>query len=295
MEFEARPRGDVLGGKNVGKFLIGGIILLLIFIFLMNCIVIVKPGTVKVQVLFGRVFDKPLREGIHIVNPLINFETLTIRIQEYTMSIAREEGRIRGDDAIDALTRDGLKIKLDLTGWFRVEPDGTPDLYRTIGLDYERKIVRPVLRTAIRDTVVNYSAEAIYSESRGEVVDRILQLSRQLVEGKGIVIDKILLRNVQLPPRLEDAINAKLTAEQDAQKMKFVLQKEEQEKKRKVVEAEGIRKANQIIAAGLTPSYIKWYRIEMMKQLVNSPNNTIIFVPEDMSISPIIETKGSSK
>lgn len=292
MEFEARPKGDFVVGKNMGKFLVVGVILLLLFILLVNCIVVVKPGTVRVQILFGKVFDKPLREGLHFVNPLINFETLTIRLQEYTMSIAREEGRIRGDDAIDALTRDGLKIKLDLTGWFRVEPDGAPNLFRTIGPDYERKIVRPVLRTAIRDTVVNYSAEAIYSESRGEVVDAILQLSRELIEGKGIIIGKILLRNVKLPQLLEDAINAKVTMEQDAQKMKFVLQKEEQEKKRKVVEAEGIRRANQIISAGLTSAYIKWYRIEMMKQLINSPNNTIIFVPEDMSMSPIIDTRG---
>ncbi|HHS50907.1 MAG TPA: prohibitin family protein [candidate division Zixibacteria bacterium] len=270
------------------KLVVVSIIVIIVAIFIMASITVVPAGHVGVVVLFGKVRPNPLQPGIHLINPLASTVKMETRLREYTMSIAREEGVRKSDDAIDALTSEGLTVRLDLTAWFRLNPEDAPKVYSDIGANYDQRIIRPTLRTAIRDIVVQYTAENIYSVKRDTVVTSIHARAAELIAGKGMTIERILLRNVILPQLISDAIDAKLAADQDARKMEFVLQKEHLEKERKVVEAEGIREANRIIAQGLTSSYIQWYRIEMLKQLVNSPNNTIIMIPEDLKSSPVI-------
>jgi len=264
------------------RIVLATIIVLFVAIFFLAAITVVPAGYVGTIVLFGKVKPQPIQPGLHIVNPLANVIKMETRLREYTMSVSHEEGIRKGDDAIDALTSEGLTVRLDLTAWYRLIPEKAPQVYSKIGEDYDRKVIRPTLRTAIRDVVVQFTAENIYSAKRDTLVNAIKARAESLIVGKGVVIENILLRNVILPQKITDAIDAKLAADQDARKMEFVLQKEHLEKQRKIVEAEGIRGANQIIAKGLTSSYIKWYRIEMLKQLVNSPNNTIIIIPEDL-------------
>ncbi len=277
--------------KSTGCLVLIVIAVIFVFIFL-NPIVIVPPGYVGVKVLFGKVYPTILRNGLHFVNPLMSVEKMDIRLQAYTMSVSPEEGEQMGDDAIDALTSEGLKVKLDLTAWYRLIPEDAPEVYKTIGQDYVDKVIRPLLRTAIRDMAVKYTAENIYSTKRDEFVQKIMDHAKELAKNKGVEIDKILLRNVKLPKEIEDAINDKIAADQQAQRMKFVLEKEKSEKDRKIIEAEGIREANQIISQGLTPNYLRWYRIEMMKQLVNSPNNMIMVIPEDLKSLPMVMPTG---
>ncbi len=264
------------------------VLFIIIVAILIKSIVIIGPGKVGVIVLFGKVNENPVPSGIHLINPLASVVRMSVRTEEYTMSIVGGEGKVSGDDAIDALTKEGLKIRLDMTAWYRLDSKAASTVYRTIGTNYEDKIVRPALRTAIRDAVVRYTAAGIYTEKRTEVIADIERVIIDLMKDRGIIIEKVLLRNVILPSKLTEAIDAKQSAEQAAQQMEFVLQKEQKEQERKIIEAEGIKQANRIIAAGLTPSYLKWYRIDMMKQLVNSPNNTVIFIPEDLDIAPII-------
>jgi len=273
--------------KAMGCAIIVVIAILFILVF-MNPIVVIPPGHVGVKVLFGNVREGILTEGLHIINPLLNVVKMDARLQSYTMSIAAQEGERYGDDAIDALTSEGLIVRLDLTAWYRLIPAEAPNVYRSIGIDYVAKVVRPLLRTAIRDRAVEYTAEDIYSIKRDEFVNSIIEHSIILSEGKGVYIDRILLRNVKLPLEIENAINAKITADQDAQKMKFVLIKEDLEKDRKIIEAEGIREANRIIALSLTRNYLTWYRIEMLKSLIASPNKSIIVIPEDLKSLPMI-------
>ncbi|MGC9315056.1 MAG: prohibitin family protein [bacterium] len=267
---------------------ITAIIIILAVIILLAAITVVPAGHVGVVVLFGKVRTVPLSPGLHVINPLANVVKMETRLLEYTMSVASAEGTVRGDDAIDALTSEGLKVRLDLTAWFRLKPDEAPKVYNEIGANYDRKIIRPTLRTAIRDVAVRYTAEDIYSVKRDSVVIAITLRAKELIGDRGLILDNILLRNVILPDKIADAIDAKLAADQDARRMEFILQKEVLEKERKVVEAEGIREANRIIAQGLTSSYIQWYRIEMLKQLVNSPNNTIVILPENMNSAPLM-------
>ncbi len=281
--------------RTIGRLILGVLIVLFILIFL-NPIVIVPAGHVGVKVLFGKVYPGILTSGLHIVNPLLRIHKMDVRLQAYTMSIVQEEGQKYGDDAIDALTSEGLKVRLDLTAWFRLIPQDAPRVFAEIGEDYVGKVVRPMLRTAIRDIAVKYTAQDIYSSRREEFVNAVVQLATSLAEGKGIEVDRVLLRNVKLPTEVEAAINAKIAADQEAQRMRFVLEKEKQERERKIIEAEGIREANKIIAQGLTPNYIQWYRIEMMKELIHSPNNNMIMIiPEELKSAPIIMPQNLGK
>ena len=273
------------------KYLTGVAVLAILFV--MFCVRVIPAGYVGVYHIFGKVNPKAQEAGLRIKSPVTRITNMSVRLQSYTMSLIRDEGDIARNDAIEALTSEGLTVALDLTGWYRLDPESAPKVYREIGTNYVAKIVRPTLRTAIREVLVNYTAQEIYSGKRDQITREITERTAKVVSEKGIVFEKLLLRNVKLPKRLSDAIDAKLQMDQEAQQMKFVLQKERQEKERKMIEAEGIATANKIIAEGLTPSYLQWYRIQMMKELASSPNSTFIFVPEDLKSAPpmILQSK----
>uniref|UniRef100_A0A7C6EI39 Prohibitin family protein n=1 Tax=candidate division WOR-3 bacterium TaxID=2052148 RepID=A0A7C6EI39_UNCW3 len=271
-----------------GAGIIGG---LLVFFSLLR---VVPPGAVGVQVLFGRVLTKAtLSEGLNIVNPFVDLHIMSIRTQAYTMSIAYEEGQVKGDDAITVLTRDGLEVKMDLTVWYHLNPDEAATVFQKIGPDYIEKIVRPAARTAIRNITANYQAIEIYAEKRKELETEI---ERQLADDfnkRGIVLERVLLRNISLPPKVKNAIEAKLEAEQEAQKMELVLLKEKKEAERKKIEASGISEAQQIIAQSLVGdrgrAYLSWKYLENLQHLYTSPNNTIVIAPYDKNFIPLLQ------
>ena len=265
---------------------VGVVVILLFLIF--NPITLVPAGHVGVKVLFGKVQPTIITEGLHIVNPLLSIHKMSIRTQEYTMSIADREGRVRGDDSIAGLTKEGLSVLLDLTVWFRLMPTEAPNLYQTVGPRYETVILRPAVRTTLRSVMALYEAKDIYSEKRAEATLRLSTMMNEQLKGRGIEIEKVLVRNVTLPPELTKAIEEKLAAEQQAQKMVFVLQKEQQEAKRKTIEAGGIASAQRVIANSLTNSYLQWYYVNTMKDLVDAPNNTTILMPFDQKIIPML-------
>lgn len=266
------------------------------FLIIGSVLRIVPPGSVGVQILFGRVLTgSTLAEGLNVVNPFVNLEIMTVRTQAYTMSIATEEGQRYGDDAIVVLTRDGLEVMMDLTVWYHLQKDEAARVFQKIGSDYVDKIVRPAARTAIRNTSVKYMAVEIYSDRREEVQDEISKaLETDFVE-RGIALEKVLLRNISLPAKVKNAIEVKLEAEQEAQKMEFVLQKELKEAERKKIEASGIAEAQDIIAKSLIGergrAYLSWKYLENLKNLYESPNNTILIAPYDKSFIPLLQVK----
>jgi len=257
---------------------------------------IVPPGSVGVQVLFGRVLTKAtLSEGLNVVNPFVNLEIMTIRTQAYTMSIAAEEGQRYGDDAIVSLTKDGLEVTMDLTVWYHLLKSEAANVFQKIGSDYVDKIVRPAARTAIRNTTVKYMAVEIYSDKREVVQNEISKGLEKDFADRGIALEKVLLRNISLPAKVKNAIEVKLEAEQEAQKMEFVLQKETKEAERKKIEASGIAEAQEIIAKSLIGergrAYLSWKYLENLKNLYESPNNTILISPFDKSFIPLLSVK----
>ncbi len=275
---------------TLGASVLGGIMILA------SLLRIVPAGSVGVQVLFGKVLVKStLSEGLNIVNPFINLEIMTVRTQAYTMSIAAEEGQRYGDDAILSLTKDGLEIAMDLTVWFHLDAPEAAIVFQKIGKNYVAKILRPAARTAIRNTTVKYNAVEIYSEKREEVQTEINKQLEKDLEERGIVLEKVLLRNIKLPLKVKNAIEAKLEAEQDAQKMEFILLKEIKEADRKKIEAGGLASAQRIIAQSLIGergrAYLSWKYLENLKNLYTSPNNTIVIAPYDKTFIPLLQMK----
>ena len=211
----------------------------------------VEAGSVGVQTLFGKVQDNVLESGLHIINPLVEVHMFDVRTQNYTMSARSGEGQVQGDDAIRVLSSDGLEVTIDLSVLYKVSPDKAPFILQNIGERYEDKIVRPVTRTAIRDNAVSYQAVDLYSVKRQEFQNRINQTITQNFAKNGLEVQQVLIRNISLPASVKASIESKINAEQDAQKMQFVLQKERQEADRKRVEAQGIADYQKILSKRL--------------------------------------------
>jgi regulator of protease activity HflC (stomatin/prohibitin superfamily) len=267
--------------SNVRRFAspvrIIGIILVLIGI-LTSCIIQIEAGEVGVKKLFGKVQNDVLPSGLHFINPLLVVEEMDIKTQNYTMSGVHDEGTKSGDDAIRALTADGLEVVIDLTVLYRVLPTDAPRIVRESGLNYTDKIVRPLTRTKIRDNTVYYEAVSLYSSKRDEFQARIFKSIEGDFKNRGLVLEQLLVRNITLPAMVKTAIEQKITAEQDAQKMQFVLQKEKQEAERKRVEAQGIADYQRIINESLTDRQLQYEQIKAMKDLAASTNAKMVIM-----------------
>lgn len=255
---------EVLGRlrKFNWKWTIG---IILGIILLLNSLVVIPAGFTGVFELFGKVSDSELSSGLRIINPLGKVTNMSIRTEEYTMSIAYGEGNRSQADAITALTKEGLAVDLDITVLYHLKEEQAAEVYRTIGLNYDEKIIRPAIRSTIRGVIAEYEAKAIYSEKREEAAEKILEILKTDLDTRGITAETVLLRNVNLPPKLAESIQTKLQAEQEAQRMDFVLEREEKEAERKRIEAEGQRDAQQIINQSLTNQYLEYLYINSLK------------------------------
>ncbi|MGB9589434.1 MAG: prohibitin family protein [candidate division WOR-3 bacterium] len=281
-----------MGAINVVRWIISGTALLVgIVAILFSIIVIIQPGQVGVQILFGSALPNVLREGLHIVNPFVRVEKMNVRTQEYTMSVVGEEGQVKRDDSIDALTKDGLTVKLDVTVWYRLLPEEAVSVYRNLGPEYVAIVVRPAIRTALRDAASYFTAVDIYGGKREEFVSLCKSKMDESLAGKGVIIERVLLRNVSLPDRVRQAIEEKLSAEQEAQRMQFVLERERLEAERKRVEAGGLADAQKIINATLTPQYLQYLYLTSLQKMAESNNTTFLIAPYDKNFLPLINMR----
>ncbi|MBV9988939.1 MAG: prohibitin family protein [Chitinophagaceae bacterium] len=256
---------------------IGGIVIIIIG-FLTSCIQQIDAGQVGVKSLFGKVDDNVLYSGLNLVNPLVDVKTVDVKTQNYTMSGVHDEGDKAGDDAIRVLTADGLEVIIDLTVLYRVISNEAPRIMRETGLDYRDKIVRPLTRTKIRDNAVYFTAVDLYSNKRDLFQGRIFKSIEEDFKKRGLILEQLLVRNITLPSTVKGSIEEKIKAEQDAQKMEFVLQKEKQEAERKRVEAQGIADYQRIISTGLSDKQLQYEQIQVTKGLITSPNSKVIIM-----------------
>jgi regulator of protease activity HflC (stomatin/prohibitin superfamily) len=222
--------------------------------------------------------NEVLFSGLHFVNPLLDIQKVDVRTENYTMSGVHDEGDKAGDDAIRVLTSDGLEVTIDLTVLYRVVATEAPRLLQETGFDYRNKIVRPLCRTKIRDNAVYYQAIELYSTKRDEFQDRIYKGIEADFKKRGLLLEQLLVRNITLPASVKATIEQKINAEQDAQKMQFVLQKETQEAQRKRVEAQGIADYQRIISESLSDRQLQYENIQAMKALALSANAKIIMM-----------------
>ncbi len=262
----------------LGRPVLGVGLIIFIIGIMWSCFAQIDSGYVGVQKLFGNVRPDILNSGLHMINPLLEIESIETRTQNYTMSGVHNEGDQAGDDAIRVLSADGLEVTIDLTVLFRVMPESAPDLFKQTGPDYKNKIVRPIARTKIRDNAVYYDAVALYSSKRDEFQARIYKAIEDDFKKRGLLLENLLIRNISLPTSVKNAIESKINAEQEAQKMQFVLQKEHQEAERKRVEAQGIADYQRIINESLTDKQLQYEQIKTMKELAGSNNAKIIIM-----------------
>ncbi|WP_395617958.1 prohibitin family protein [Aquirufa sp.] len=243
-----------------------------------SAVVQVDAGEVGVQSVFGKVQPSTLNSGLNFVNPIAKVVVFDAKTQNYTMSGVHDEGDKEGDDAIRVLTADGLEVIVDLTVLYRIIPSEAPRVLREIGADYKDKVVRPITRTMIRDNAVYYDAVALYSLKRNEFQQRIYRDIENNFKKRGLVLEQLLIRNINLPTSVKTTIESKINAEQDAQKMQFVLQKEKQEAERKRVEAQGIADYQKILSTGLSDKQLQYESIIAQKELAKSPNTKVIIM-----------------
>jgi len=264
-----------------------------------STVVTVPAGHVGVPILFGKVQDRNLSEGLHFINPFTQVVSMTVRTETYTMSSVRDEGAVKGDDSITALSADGLMMPLDVTLAYRLVPTDAPWLYRSIGPDFVDKVIRPASRTAVREAIAGFTAQEAYSNRRQELAMNIDQLLttrlRDLLtqhedfqNRRGFIIEQVMIRNVQLPARVKNAIEEKLEAEQQALRMRFILEKERQEAQRKAIEAQGISDFQSIVSRGISDQLLAWKGIEATQQLAHSSNAKIVIIGNPKNGMPLI-------
>jgi regulator of protease activity HflC (stomatin/prohibitin superfamily) len=269
------------------QILIGsGIIFLMLLSF--ASVVQVEPGMVGVKKLFGKVSNNILESGLNLINPLVKVVMFDIRTENYTMSGVHDEGTVRGDDAIRVLSADGLEVIIDLTVLYKVIPSEAPRILKEIGTDYKNVLVRPICRTGIRNNAVYYDAVSLYSTKRDESQDRIFSAIESNFKERGLVLEQLLVRNITLPESVKAAIESKINAEQEAQKMTFVLQKERQEAERKRVEAQGIADYQKILSSGLSDRLLQY---EMIKAISTSQNSKLILMTNGKGLPIMVDTK----
>jgi len=289
---QALLRGDVNLKRFSGPVRIVGLVVMLLGI-LTSCIIQIEAGQAGAQKLFGKIQKDVLGSGLHFINPLVDVVKLDIKTQNYTMSGLQDEGHKSGDDAIRVLTADGLEVTIDLSVLYRVIPNEAPKLLSETGDNYEDKIVRPITRTRIRDNAVYYEAVSLYSTKRDEFQQRIFKTIEADFSKRGLLLENLLVRNITLPQSVKATIEQKINAEQDAQKMQFVLQKEKQEAERKRVEAQGIADYQRIISESLTDRQLQYESIKAQLEIAKSANAKVIIMGKGSN--PVILDAKDSK
>jgi regulator of protease activity HflC (stomatin/prohibitin superfamily) len=285
--------------RNIAGLVAAGLSVVALVVAVFSAITMVPAGHVGIPIVFGRVQDRNLTEGLHFVNPFAQVVSMTVRTETYTMSAARDEGAIKGDDSIAALSSDGLMMPLDITLAYRLVATDAPWLYRSIGPDYVDKVIRPASRTAVREAIAGFTAQEAYSSRRQELslnIDQLLttRLRELLMQHedflnrRGFIIEQVMIRNVQLPARVKNAIEEKLEAEQQALRMRFVLEKERQEAQRKAIEAQGISDFQSIVSRGISDQLLAWKGIEATEQLAHSSNSKIVIIGNPKNGMPLI-------
>ena len=242
----------------------------------------VDAGHVGIHNLFGVVDSTELQPGLHLKNPFASVTKMSVKTQEYTMSSIQGEGSVYGSDVIPALTKEGLSVDLDMTVLYKLNPTEATTIYKEIGVDYVNVIVRPQIRTIIREVVANFEAKQLYSEDRQRVALDITEKLEPELTKRGVILERVLIRNIALPSQLVTSIEEKLVAEQDAERMTFVIRQEQKEAERKVIEAQGIKNSTMIVQEGLakSPEYLTYLWLQKLEN-----HDSVVYVMEgDMGL-----------
>ncbi len=250
-------------------------VLIGVVVAVLQIFTIIPAGTVGVVDFLGVVSDKTLKPGVNIVNPMANIHKFTIKTQEIK-------------EMMKVPSKEGLTVDLEISLLFKLTPDKANIIYKTIGPNYTEIILIPQFRSVVRGVTARYQAKALYTASREKLAKEIVDELASLVGPRGITVEAAPLRQIILPNRLKQAIEEKLQAEQESQRMQFILKKEKQEAERKRIEARGIADFQSIVSEGINEQLLKWKGIEATEKLANSPNTKIVIIGAGKDGLPII-------
>lgn len=210
-----------------------------------------------------------LQPGIH-QSGVVGFNPFTTKVIK--MSTQTENLEVQ----LDLPSKEGLTIRSQLSILYHLKPEAAPKILEAIGRDYESTLILAVFRSAAADVSSRFMAKDMHTRERATIEREIQQMMEKQLEHRGFDVEAVLLKSIQLPPGLTQAIQQKLESEQEAQRMEFVLERERREAERKKIEAEGLRDAQKIISEGLNDFFIKWKSLEVFKQLATTPNTKVI-------------------
>ncbi len=259
--------------RGVGALAVVFLVILFVFAGVAN----VPSGHVGVLSLFGRVTGETLPEGMHLVNPFKSNNVMSIRTQEIKESAS-------------VPSSEGLVMALDTSLIYHLKPDHASDVYQKLGPFYTNVIIEPTLRAAIREATASHSANALYTGEREKVGQEIYSALVRELAPRGIEVEAVLLRDIQLPATLKASIELKQQAEQESLAMSFKLQKERQEADRKRIEAEGIRDFQKTVSSGISPELLVWKGIEATEKLADSKNAKIVIIGNTKNGLPLVLT-----
>lgn len=240
-----------------------------------SCLTVVPAGHVGVVDFFGTVSPNTLKAGINLVNPLARIVKFSVKTQEIK-------------EVMDVPSKEGLTVQLELSVLYHLNPETAAEVYKTIGPNYAQIILEPQFRSVSRGVTAGYEAKALYTSERELLANQIQEHLRKLVEPRGITVEAAPLRRVGLPARLTESIEEKLRAEQESQRMEFVLTKEKQEAERKRIEAQGVADFQKIVSQGISEQLLRWKGIEATEKLANSQNAKVVIVGAGKDGLPLI-------
>lgn len=246
--------------KNINQWLI----FMLIAILGLSSCRIIRQGEVGVKRKLGVIKPVPLEAGPKLYNP---FTTVILKVPTRTVNLEVD---------LNLPSKEGVNVGAGISILYRVDGRKATKLIEDVGPNYERAIILPVFRASAADITAKFMAKDMHTGKRLEIEERIRGQMMKVLENRGFIIEAVLLKSIQLPRGLARAIEEKMEAEQDAQRMEFVLLRESQEAERRTIEAKGIRDANKIISEGLTPQVIQYKSIEAFRELSRSNNAKVI-------------------
>ncbi|MBN2187934.1 MAG: prohibitin family protein [Chitinispirillaceae bacterium] len=230
-----------------------------------NTIAVIPAGHVGVIDIFGHVSQRTLKPGINFVNPLAHVIRMSIKTQELK-------------EVSNVPSQEGLTVNLEVSVLYHLDPEKAADVYKTVGPVYQEILLIPQFRSVIRTVTSSYDAKALYTSLREKLASSIKNDLEAIVAQRGLIIENTPLRNITLPQRVAEAIEEKLSAEQESQRMQFVLQKEKLEAERKRIEAQGITDYQRIVSQGLSELLLRWKGIEATEKLASSSNSKIVVI-----------------
>jgi regulator of protease activity HflC (stomatin/prohibitin superfamily) len=269
-----RVNPNTAGTANISLMVGFGAIL----VALSNCFTVVPAGHVGVVDFFGTVSDNTLKAGINFVNPLARVVKMSVKTQELK-------------EVMDVPSKEGLTVQLEVSVLYHLNPEKAADVYKTVGEYYESIIIEPQFRSVTRGVTAGFEAKALYTSERELLSKLILDELEKMIAIRGITVESAPLRRVGLPSGLASSIEQKLQAEQESQRMQFILTKEKQEADRKRIEAQGISDFQKIVNQGLNSQLLTWKGIEATEKLANSPNTKVIVIGGKDGLPLILDTK----